>query len=373
MGGAETWLLQSARYFQQHPELKWKIDFLVTGGEPEILDEEILQTGSKIFYLRYSANRFFSFRASFKKLIKQEKYDVIHDHQDFVSGWHFLSASGCLPAKRISHLHNPYNFVHNYVISFDRWISFVVGRILMRLLSSSITGTSNTVMDEYGYNKWPYNSIRVSPIYCGFNVQEFAFCKKAREELRVEFGWADDCTVGLFVGRIGLDHLNTAKNQKNPEFAFELAKKLVLQDDRFRFLFVGLKGPLGEKMENEVLHRNLQNRIKFLGVRKDIPSVMSASDFLLFPSYWEGLGLVVVEAQANGLPIIASDTLPREAIVVKDLVWLKALEAPLHEWIHLIKEIITRDRVNNGNMLVSTSSFSIENSVKRMIAAYSEN
>jgi glycosyltransferase EpsF len=373
MGGAETWLLQCARYFQQHPELGWRMDFLVTGGERAILDEEVLETGAKIFYLRYSVSSFFSFRRSFTKLITQGGYDVIHDHQDFVSGWHFLSAIGYLHSKRISHLHNPYNFVHNYVVGFNRWISFKGGRVLMRLLSTDITGTSNLVMDEYGYNKWPYKSIRIAPVYCGFNVQEFVYCKGAGGNLRFELGWGNDCKIGLFIGRIGLDHLDRAKNQKNPEFAFELAKKWVLLNDQSKFLFVGLKGVLGESMEKEVHDSDLQNRIKFLGVRKDISSIMSASDFLLFPSYWEGLGMVVVEAQANDLPVIASDTLPREAIVEADLVSLKQLIDPLDEWILLMNEVIRRSRGNNGNRQVSSSPFSIENSVNRMIKVYSEN
>src|SRR5687768_12723307 len=105
-GGAETWLLQVARYAQAHPELGFTIDFLATGGEPAVYDEEVLNTGSKIFYVKYSLGKIFNFRKSFTAILKKEKYTAIHNHQDFVSGWHFFSVLGYLPPIRISHLHN---------------------------------------------------------------------------------------------------------------------------------------------------------------------------------------------------------------------------------------------------------------------------
>ncbi|MBK6388957.1 MAG: glycosyltransferase [Saprospiraceae bacterium] len=58
---------------------------------------------------------------------------------------------------------------------------------------------------------------------------------------------------------------------------------------------------------------------KLLGLRKDIPLLMSAADVLLFPSLWEGLGMVAVEAQAAGLKVVAADNLPDEAFIIKEL------------------------------------------------------
>ena len=92
-----------------------------------------------------------------------------------------------------------------------------------------------------------------------------------------------------------------AANQKNPEFAFEVAKKLVTNYRGWNFLFVGFKGNTGEMMENELQASQLKTKIAFLGIRHDIPRIMSASDVFVFPSLWEGLGMVAIEAQCTGL------------------------------------------------------------------------
>ena len=56
----------------------------------------------------------------------------------------------------------------------------------------------------------------------------------------------------------------------------------------------------------------MDKNIKFLGVQNNISALMSAMDMFLFPSIFEGLGIVAIEAQASGLPILSSDTVPRE-------------------------------------------------------------
>ncbi|WP_205508575.1 glycosyltransferase [Longitalea arenae] len=370
-GGAETWLLQVARYAQAHPELGLSVDFLATGGEPAVFDEEVLKTGSKIFYLKYSLGKLFSFRKSFTEILKKEKYTAIHDHQDFVSGWHFLSAIGFLPAVRISHLHNPYNFIRNYVTTPSRWFSFRMGRLLMVLLCTGITGTSNAVMNEYGYHKWPYRKKRIDPVYCGFDVNLFKYNGDAKAGLCKELGWSEDTRVGVFIGRIDSENNDVSRNQKNPAFALDVAKEVVRQNKNWNFIFAGLKGVVGSQMEEEVEKTGLSGRIKFLGVRKDVPSLLSASDVLIFPSLWEGLGMIAVEAQATGLPVFASDALPREAIIIKELVNTESLSKSVTEWaLELLN--ITQNAGNrpSANSFINDSPFSIQNSVARMISAY---
>ncbi len=374
-GGAETWLLAVTRYLQSHPETGLHIDFLATGGQSSIYDEEILQTGARIFYIKYSIKKYFSFRRSFIELLKKEKYDAVHDHQDFISGWHFLSGLGFLPPIKIAHLHNPYNFVHNYVVNPGRWLSFRLGRLLTVLLTTKITGTSNAVMDEYGYNKWPYKSKRVEPAYCGFDVKKFQFDKNRKAILCNELGWNPELSkIALFTGRIGLHGYDAAKNQKNPEFAYQVAKILITANENWRFLFVGFKGSLGATMEAEIIAEGKEDKIKFLGLRNDVSSIMSASDVLVFPSLWEGLGMVVVEAQASGLPVVISNTVPKEAIVIKELVSIKKLKAGPVEWVNEILHVaqipLRREMYSSG---IAKSVFSIEHSVDKLIQLYSLN
>lgn len=370
-GGAETWLVSLVKYLYDNPELNLHFDFLITGGRPLFYDEEVLKHGSNIYYIKYSMHSFFSFSKKFKKLLKENKYQVIHDHQDFISGWHFLAGLGALPPVRVSHLHNPYNFVLNYVTNNVRRFIFISGRILTLTLTTVITGTSDAVMDEYKYNRWPYSTKRKKPMYCGFDTKKFSFYPGAIDTIRGEFNWSATVKIGLFVGRIGLQTFDTAINQKNPEFAFELAKKLVNEHENWRFLFVGFKGDLGNRYEQIIDELGLGDRIKFLGIRNDIPAIMSACDILIFPSYCEGLGMVAVEAQSTGLPVIMSEQVPSEAIVCNELVKVKELMGGVDNWVNEIIQATSKATERSKySMLVKHSPFSIENSILNLMNLY---
>ena len=180
-GGVETWLVACVKYLSEHPEINVEFDFLASGGEPKVFDQEVKGYGSKIFYARYSIKSILSFRKALRQILSENKYIAVHDHEDFISGWHFLLAGKKLPQIKISHLHNPYNFVHNYVVNPLRGISFNVGRKMMVKFTSKITGTSDAVMDEYGYDKHPFVEKRIAPAYCGFDTDKFAFDEDAKK------------------------------------------------------------------------------------------------------------------------------------------------------------------------------------------------
>lgn len=371
MGGAETWLLACSKFLQQHPELGYEFDYLAIGGKKEKLDDAIIATGSKIFYVKYSLKNIFAFKKNIKNLLNDNQYVAIHSHLDFVSGWIYFATINYLPPIRIAHLHNPFNFVKNYTSNYGRKLSYLFGRYLMSIYSTSITGTSNRVMDEYGYNKGTFLKKRIKPAYCGFDETVFKYDSILRTKTRESLGILKEDIVGIFVGRIGLETHDIAINQKNPEFAFHLAVKAASSHPNFKFIFVGHKGELGNKLELEIKALKLNKQIFFTGVRHDVASLMSASDFLLFPSYFEGLGMVAVEAQASGLKVLMSKMVPTEAVVISEIVHTIELNNENEKWIDLMisKNEQTRDLAYNK---ISNSPFSLKNSVLNLIELYEQ-
>ena len=89
-GGVETWLLSAVKYLHDNSRLNIKFDFMLTGGVAGIYDDEVKQYGSKVFYNRYSNKSILRFGRNFKEILRGNKYFAIHDHQDFISGWHFF-------------------------------------------------------------------------------------------------------------------------------------------------------------------------------------------------------------------------------------------------------------------------------------------
>ena len=82
-------------------------DVLATGGEPRLeFDDEARELGARIFYLRYGRRDLASFVAGYRRILRKA-FDALHDHQDYVSGWHYLMGLGALPPIRVTHVHNP--------------------------------------------------------------------------------------------------------------------------------------------------------------------------------------------------------------------------------------------------------------------------
>jgi glycosyltransferase involved in cell wall biosynthesis len=372
-GGAETWLLEMVK--RNKGELQF--DFLLTGGVERELDNEFRNLGCNLHYINFSWNRIFKFARAFNILVRTEKYNVIHDHEDFVAGWHWLFLLFRLPRIRICHAHNSMIYVNNYTNSFSRKLFYRVGKFLNALLSTHITGTSDQLMQELGYNKRIYRSKRIHPLYCGAAPGAFKFNNAIRTDIRARFGFSQDDKVILFIGRIGLTRENEI-NHKNPEFAFSIALQLASEDPSYKFLFVGEKGTLGESMEETVKSKGLANNLFFTGKRKDANQLMIAADLMLFTSTIEPFGLVLIEAQFSSLPIVASDAITRETVIFPEIMYLKDIrKADKDEWIATIREFFgtgyQRQQFSVGHEKeIDNSIFSTESSYQRIVKAYQQ-
>jgi glycosyltransferase involved in cell wall biosynthesis len=118
----------------------------------------------------------------------------------------------------------------------------------------------------------------------------------------------------------------------------------------------------------------LQDKLRLIGIRKDIPRLMRAADMLFFPSRQEGLGMVAVEAQAAGLPVLLSDAVPREAVVVPELVTSLRLSESIGRWADVLLEILSAPRkpAEEYRRVMEASDFSIDNSVRNLLRLYTE-
>jgi glycosyltransferase involved in cell wall biosynthesis len=314
MGGAETWLMAVLRHWTASGA--GRFDFLLTGGVPAVFDDEARALGARTFYLPYRRGALPSFRRGFRRILRDGAYDAIHDHQDYASGWHFLLGGSALPPVRVTHVHNPaYQIRHNYGISPARRVTAAIGKRLVARHATAVRGTSRQVLREYGFDEG-------EPLYCGIETARFAGeAAGARARVRAEFGWPGDARVVLVAGRIDRSaDPSDPRTHKHTAFAVAAGIAAMRRDARVCMLFAGERSAAVPELERRVAAAGLAPRVAFAGVRHDVPALMRASDVLLFPSRGEGLGLVAVEAQAAGLPVLASAAVPREAVVVPALV-----------------------------------------------------
>ena len=379
MGGAETWLMSLLKYFQEQREelpVKVKFDVLLTGGTKALFDDEATALGARLFYVPFTRRNLAGFARKFRRILAAGNYDAIHDHQDYISGLHFLMGAGHLPPIRIAHVHNPLYHRSHYANGFGRRTAKSAGKFFLGRLATHVMGTSRQIVTEYGFDDLASGDVILGSAHCGFDVTQYqGDYKEAHSAVCRELGWDQSAKIILFVGRLESDeviHLGRKMTHKNPAFALDVARECIARDNRVRLLMVGSGEAKRREFENGVSDCGLAEKIRFVGVRSDVPRLMLASDLLLFPSLAEGLGMVLVEAQAAGLRVLASDTTPRECVVIPKIIEFLSLAASCEHWGQKAVQLINCPRPDSlaCNKAVRNSGFSIENSASRLLQLY---
>jgi glycosyltransferase involved in cell wall biosynthesis len=372
MGGAEAWLIELLRYWRAEGGAV-RADILATGGAPGVFDDEARGLGARIRYLRFGRHDLATFAAGFRRVLG-DGYDAVHDHQDFASGWHFLLGRGLLPPVRVSHVHNPaYQIRNNYGVTLGRRLTARAGRRLVARYATHIAGTSREALTDHGFDAPLFDRVPKAALYCGFDPSRFRTDPVPRAEVRAEFGWPADATIALFAGRFDISpDVGHPQNHKNSGLAVDIAIAAARADDRVRFLFAGVLSPAAALLKTRIEAAGVTGRIAFAGVRRDIGRLMRASDALLFPSRAEGLGMVAVEAQAAALPVLASDTTPRECLVMPELVSFLSLDAGVEAWRDRLLALLAAPRHDPdlANRRLAASPFAIAHSAAKLERLY---
>jgi glycosyltransferase involved in cell wall biosynthesis len=139
---------------------------------------------------------------------------------------------------------------------------------------------------------------RMIPVHNGISTSHFSFDATTRVSIRAELGVDAECRLILAVGR-----MHEAKDYPNLLKALAQLRAAGLT---FKTCIVG-EGSLRGKLEAMVSALELSDYVQFLGIRHDVPDLMSAADVFVLPSAWEGFGLVVAEAMACERVVVATD------------------------------------------------------------------
>jgi glycosyltransferase EpsF len=211
-------------------------------------------------------------------------------------------------------------------------------------------------------------------LHCGFNIGRFnAPIGPDRSAVLREFGWDETARIVLFAGRLDRAlEIEHPQNSKNSWLALNVVRAAAEKDKSVCLLMAGDGGPQRLAIQQHINSWGLSDRIRLLGVRTDMPRLMRAADMLFFPSNQEGLGMVTVEAQAAGLPVLASDAVPAAAKVVPQLYRALPVRSSLADWTDALFATLNTPRVamDVARRAVEESDFSIETSASRLIRIY---
>lgn len=377
-GGAETWLIAMLRYLKKiefEIPVQISVHIFITNGVRSNFDDEAEQLGATLHYSKYGRKNIFGFLRDWRRVLRQNDFHVIHDQQENTAGIHFLMGLGYLPAVRIAHLHNSMIHLKCYSSSILRRAILWTGKFLISKLGTHILSTSRQLISEQGYFSAKFNSLERKAVYCGFDTSRFLGDRDTHcKSLCGEFSFPIGSRIILFVGRLDSGD-SDEHNHKNPAFALEIGRLSLQKDPSLRMLIVGGGEIVRKRLEDRVKSWGLADRILLVGQRPDVPRFMLGSHVFLLTSIAEGLGMVVVEAQAAGLPSIVSDVTPKECVVVNAMVDFLSLEQGPEIWSEMVLNTVKKPRLDSlqVNEFLRMSDFSIEKSVENLLQIYTKN
>lgn len=232
---------------------------------------------------------------AFYKLIKKEKYDIVHTHETKASLFSRIAAwfAGC--PNIIYGLHG---VTFNDPLSKARRLIYIAIEKLTVWMCDHIVSVSQDAVDIYHQNGIA-KKISYDIVYSGIDTRKFSEGKPSDEELtklKESLGFSSDDLVIINVGRFSF-----AKAQR---YTIEAFAKIKEQLPNCKLLFVG-DGELREDCEKQVADLGLSDSVHFYGFTEDLIPLLYCADISMLTSLREGLPRVVVEAGLCSKPTVA--------------------------------------------------------------------
>lgn len=358
-GGVGVWLLNVMRRLSP----KYQFDFLVQRSEPTRIVEEIESHGGRLL-LSGNPHLPWAYGCRFLQQLRQHgPYDIIHCHLFTYSGFIvYLAYLGNVP-QRIVHSHTNTSLHEPRRSNLLRSAYLALMKKLIRVYATQCLAVSEETAQDLFNGTWRQDA-RVKLLYCGIDLSPFGNLMEPAA-FRQELGLPPDAFVVGHVGRF--------VPLKNHAFVLNIAQELLKQNPQTYFLLVG-DGPLRPEIENLARQAGIYEHIRFLGLRDDVPRLLlGAMDVVLFPSQYEGLPLILLEAQAAGRPCLYTDVITEEVELVSPLMKRMSLRRPAAEWAEALLKLQELNRRSNRNEaleLFKESHFNIERCVAELEKVY---
>lgn len=305
---------------------KEKFDLTILAGEPiaDLYKHDCEMYGIQLVVLPPRHQKSLGHYCGLWRELRKGRFDIVHIHgsSSMMAIELFIAKMAGIKA-RIAHSHS--------CQCSNMKLQNILNPYFRKLYTISIA-CSNFAGD------WLFGKDNYTILSNGFDTTKFIFSQQERHRVRRELGVENKFVLG-HVGRF-----NETKNQRYLLDIFEdIGKKY---EDAY-LLLVGI-GPDFNTIKELVYKHPFLERIILYGESDDISSLYSAMDVFLFPSVYEGFGLVAVEAQISGLPCIISDKVPKIVEVGENVSFLPIGNEGKKTWSDQISRYKTfsLDRIN---------------------------
>ncbi|MGN0822960.1 MAG: glycosyltransferase family 1 protein [Candidatus Gallimonas sp.] len=310
-GGVEACVMN---YYRAIDKSKVQFDFFVESTSSIIVREQIEKLGGVVILIPSYKNPFRYMRV-LKKLFMDGKYDVVHSNMNVLSVFTLRAAKKAGIKGRIAHSHSTTNKKERLKNTLKN-----VLRPFSRLYATDYFACSEKA-GRWLFGDRAFDRGKVTIVNNAIDLDKFVYRSEIRSEMRRDLGLDDHFVVG---------HVGRFMTQKNQKFLLEIFYEFQKRNPESKLLLLG-DGPLRAALVQRTKELGIDSKVIFAGVQKQPERFYQAMDCFLLPSLYEGLPVVGIEAQINGLDCFFSDTITREVQVNENVEFL-SLDLTAKDW-----------------------------------------
>lgn len=357
----------AVNHYREAVGLGVQFDFLVFKKMENDFYDEVVKLGARVFYIEKPSLHVSKYKKAIKRFFSEhaEEWDIVHIHEILVQKFiaktckkyggvkkvviHSHAAKFVLPTYGVSRIKNA------AIMAFKRIRNAYLLSGIKKNCDYYFACSKAAGLALYGKNALSNKNFYISKN--AIDTQKYVFDKNVREKYRETFGLVDNKVIVL-VGRFC--------SEKNQVFFLDVFKKIIDKDSSYRLMLVG-DGELRDAVVEKIDALGLQDKVVLTGNRDDVPALLNASDLFVLPSIVEGLGIVLIEAQAAGLPCVRSDMVPDEAVITPYVKTI-SLNDGAEKWADEIVSV-PLERYDCSTYIYD-AGYDITESAKRLIKTY---
>ena len=349
-GGVESVVMN---YYRNIDKEKIQFHFLCDEDSTDIPYQEIERLGGKVIIIP-PYQKLFKYQKELYRIFKENNYKIVHSHINALSVFPLRIAKKAKIPVRIAHSHTTSNK--------KEWKRNLIKNILRpfsKLYANQFFACSE-LSGRWLFGENAFKNGKIKIINNAIDLEKFKFNKEKRNEIRKEIGLDEDT---LLVGHIG--RFVTVKNH---EFLLDIFKEIHNKEKKSKLILIG-RGPLEKNINRKINELGIKKEVIFTGQINNVNDYYNAIDVFLLPSFYEGLPVVGIEAQANGLLCKFSSNMTKEAKVLNTTEFI-SLKETAKKWAEIILEDYKNFKRKNMFEEMTQNNFNIIEEAKKLAKYY---
>lgn len=349
-GGIESYMMNYYRHFDRS---RMQIDFIVHGYQKGVYDDEIENMGGKLYHVAVKSKAPLQNSRQIREILTNNPYKLVHSHMDAMSYVPLKIAQSCGVPIRISHSHNTRHLTNNPIkIGMNEYARHSLPKVATHLFAC----TEKAGLWLYGEK----NRDRIEVIPNAIETSKYVFNLQMRKLMRQK--------LRLLPQDVVIGHVGRFDYQKNHEFLVDMFAELWNRDPRYKLVMIG-DGHLKELIEQKTVDLGVRNAVRFIPATADVNQYYSAFDIFCLPSHFEGLPVVLIEAQTNGLTCMTSCAVSSAVDITGNV---KFLPLKSEAWVRNILDMAVETRLANAEEKVIAAGYSISDQAQKLQQRYEE-